>query len=138
MLTAKLSGDKELIKRIKKIGKDVSTKEAEKVLLDAAKIIADDARSRVNRGPTGNLEKAIDEKTWIIDTEKILVLAAVDRKIAPHAHLVEYGHELVVKGKIVGHVPAHPFWRPAVDAKAAEARRKMNEGIKRLIERATK
>ena len=138
MLTAKLSGDKELIKRIKKIGKDVSTKEAEKVLLDAAKIIADDARSRVNRGPTGNLEKAIDEKTWIIDTEKILVLAAVDRKIAPHAHLVEYGHELVVKGKIVGHVPAHPFWRPAVDAKAAEARRRMNEGIKRLIERATK
>ena len=138
MFTAKLSGDKELIKRLKEIGNAVSPKAAENILLDAARIIADDARSRVNRGPTGNLEKAIDEKTWKLDAEKILVLAAVDRKIAPHAHLVEYGHELVVKGKIVGHVPAHPFWRPAVDARADEARRKMNAGIKRLIERAVK
>ena len=29
---------------------------------------------------------------------------------APHAHLVEYGHLLVLPGGIVaGHVPAHPF-----------------------------
>jgi len=138
MLTATLKGDKELIRRLKKIGDAVNTKDFQGVLLDAAKIIADDARSRVNRGPTGNLEKAINEKQWKINSNEVLVLAAVDRKIAPHAHLVEYGHELVRNGKIVGHVPAHPFWRPAVDAKADEARRKMNEGIKRLIERATR
>lgn len=39
---------------------------------------------------------------------------------APHAHLVEFGHLLVLKDKngivrVKGHVPAHPFMRPALD-----------------------
>jgi len=43
---------------------------------------------------------------------------------APHAHLVEFGHLLVLKDKngivrVAGHVPAHPFLRPALDAARA-------------------
>ena len=39
-------------------------------------------------------------------------IAAIDRKTAPHAHLLEYG---TVK------MPAQPFYRPAVDRKKSEA-----------------
>jgi hypothetical protein len=40
----------------------------------------------------------------------------VDDPIAPH---VEFGHAEVKNGKHVGHVPAHPFLRPAM-IKAAQ------------------
>lgn len=38
---------------------------------------------------------------------------------APHAHLVEYGHDIVSRsGKVVGRVRAYPFLRPSVQAVA--------------------
>ena len=37
------------------------------------------------------------------------------RATAPHAHLVEFGHAMVTtEGFTVGHVPAHPFLRNAL------------------------
>ncbi len=37
-----------------------------------------------------------------------------------HAHLVEFGHAQVTKdGRIVGHVPPHPFLRPALEEEVA-------------------
>jgi len=55
-------------------------------------------------------------------------------KRAPHGHLVEFGHAMVVGGKPVGKggvqigfVPARPFLRPAFDAVNAVAKRAMIE-----------
>jgi HK97 gp10 family phage protein len=39
---------------------------------------------------------------------------------ARHGHLVEFGHRLVRGGRVVGHVPARPFLRPAWDAEGGE------------------
>lgn len=50
---------------------------------------------------------------------------------APHAHLVEYGHALVLDGKVSGTVPAHPFMRPAKE-------KRVNEAIERLTEALAK
>ena len=38
-----------------------------------------------------------------------------------YAHLVEFGHEVVVFGKHHGSVPANPFWRRAFNAKKEAA-----------------
>lgn len=57
------------------------------------------------------------------------------------AHLVEYGHQLVRGGKltrkgrlgagaVVGHVPAHPFLRPALDASGKVALEAFVEAMK--------
>jgi hypothetical protein len=37
-----------------------------------------------------------------------------------HGHLVEFGHRLVRAGKLIGHVAAKPFLRPAALATKAE------------------
>jgi len=41
---------------------------------------------------------------------------------APHAWLVEFGHALIRNGQVIGHVPAHPFMRPAKEKVMARAR----------------
>lgn len=48
---------------------------------------------------------------------------------APHAHLVEFGHvQENKKGKIIGHVPPHPFLRPARDEVINELLRSGGKG----------
>lgn len=51
------------------------------------------------------------------------VILGVDRKKAPHSHLIEFGHDLwrggrkrAGQGHLVGTVRAHPYLRPAFDA----------------------
>ena len=80
-------------------------------------------------------------------------IAAVDRKKAPHAHLVEFGtstRRVKVKrvlydkktgkffGTLVGEMPAKPFVRQSLQAKEGEAVAHVIEGIKRLIEEGAK
>ena len=44
------------------------------------------------------------------------------RNVAPHAHLVEFGHmQVSPDGKRLGHTPAHPYLRPAADKGIQEA-----------------
>lgn len=61
----------------------------------------------------GTLDKSIKSKK-----SKITRGTAIAGAFAPHAHLVEFGHDIVVEkgGTVVGHVPAHPFVRPAEQA----------------------
>jgi HK97 gp10 family phage protein len=58
---------------------------------------------------------------------------------APHAHLVEFGHVLVhgrgTKRAVLGHVPAHPFLRPAWDSKKGEVVRIFGKELGPAIER---
>ncbi|MHB0929193.1 MAG: HK97-gp10 family putative phage morphogenesis protein [Candidatus Nanopelagicales bacterium] len=82
----------------------------------AADIFAAEARLRAPV-KTGKLRSAIVAKINKIAEHFGAVGAAyvsVDYKIAPHAHLVEYGG----RG---GEMPAQPFMRPAVDSKQSEA-----------------
>jgi hypothetical protein len=58
-------------------------------------------------------------------------------KIAPHARLVEYGHRIVGpmpnKTATGASVSPHPFFRPALDAKRAEVRARVTQGIQNLL-----
>lgn len=47
----------------------------------------------------------------------------------PHSHLVEYGHVLVIKGRVAGNVPAHQFLRPPTKARVEEAIQKFGDAI---------
>ena len=61
-------------------------------LNDAARIILDEAKASAPQGPTGNLKKSITFKVQASDRQKrLFALVKVNRKIAPHAHLVEAG-----------------------------------------------
>ena len=61
------------------------------------------------------------------DYSPIVSIAAVDRKIAPHAHLVEFGTS---KAK------AHPYFRPAFNAMKERVKQVIIAALKRALLKA--
>ena len=95
----------------------------EDVTEGGAKIVYDELHRRTPRGPTGNLVRSIKvkrlERRWQKPAPHI---AAMDRRIAPHAWLVEKGPY------------KRPYFRPAVEAKRGEVARHLENGLRRLVE----
>ena len=71
---------------------------------------AGEVRARAPQGKTGNLKRSVVAKQFKRKGDMI-AFTAIDRKIAPHAHLVENGH--MTRGG--GNVPAHPFFKPVMN-----------------------
>ena len=59
----------------------------------------------------------------------MVAIAAVDRKIAPHAWIIEFGSS---------RAPAHPYLRPAIDAHANKVIGNIKNETKKLVEGAAK
>jgi len=142
MLEIKLKGSKELERTIKKLSRCLDLNEVEKVFLKGAKVIAEDARSRAPKGPTGNLKKAIVAKTLQrIGKEPAPAIVAVDYRKGPHAHLVEFGtgpRYQKKTGRYVGQMPAKPFFRPAWDRNKDRVLNKIADELEKKVERAMK
>lgn len=94
----------------------------------AADLIAEEAR-RLAPEKTGALKRGIVSRVNKVSAQFMGVGSAyvgVDYHIAPHAHLVEFG----ARG---GEMPAHPFMRPAIDAKQAEAAKLIDADLQQQI-----
>jgi hypothetical protein len=103
-----------------------------RMLAEAINVITQEALSNVRRmfkKKTGNLEKSLVTSPGKSDTLASAWSKAGGR-LAPHAHLLEFGHKMR-DGKIW--LPPMPFYRSAVDAKRAEVRQRINDGIKALL-----
>ena len=86
---------------------------------EVAEVVLDEARaSAAFDDKTGKLRKSIKMKESKFDDGGFIVYSN-----APHAHLVEFGHDQIKGGRVVGHVEAHPFLRPAKE-----------KGIKKAME----
>lgn len=94
------------------------------VLRDAAEPIRVDAL-RFAPVLTGKLRSAIFASRG--SKSKPNAFVGVDHKIAPHGHLVEFGH--------AGPHPAppHPFMRPAVEANRANVRTIIAAGVAKIV-----
>lgn len=137
-----VEGLEEASRRIRSIVSTLESRDVENVLFQGAKIIRAEARSRAQRGPTGNLRRSIKASRGK-RRGKLFATAfsAIDRKKAPHAHLIELGtgpryHKKT--RKYVGRVIGKPFFQPAVQATKNEVATVVNEGIARLIGRAAR
>ena len=80
---------------------------------------------------SGNLKKSIRAK---YDSDQLGADVGPTRPGGSHAHLVEFGHRLVINGQSKGHVPAKPFITPA----AEEERPKYVDEMKQAIRGAVK
>lgn len=101
----------------------------------AADLIAEEARRLAPEGKTGNLKRGIVSRINKVAEHFMGVGAAyvgVDYHIAPHAHLVEFGHFI---GFSNNWVPANPFMRPAIDAKQAEAAKIIDADLQQRIDK---
>jgi len=123
---------------------NVDPKEVQDVLLDGAKVFLAEAQANAPVGETGNLRKSLKAKRGNRSRHYSMAFMANDRKIAPHTHLVEEGHQRVKGGKlgkggrVVGKVKEHPFFWPAVERKLPEVQDLVTDGLTRLVEGAAK
>lgn len=127
-LAFKFDGMAELQEQLGKIVNDVSGAEMKEVLLKQAIVLRDEAKRIAPKG-LGNLRNSIFATRG--DTNKPTAFVGVNFKIAPHAHIVEYGH--------AGPHPAppHPYMRPAVVNKAEAIQRGLAEGLGAIIKKYT-
>lgn len=78
---------------------------------------------------SGDLKKSIRAK---YDKDGLGADVGPTRPQGSHAHLVEFGHMLVVNGQSAGHVPAHPFITPA----AEEQRNPYLDDVRKAVKEA--
>lgn len=133
-----VKGLKEANARLKDLGDSCEAKHMKQVLVDALDVVRQAALSNVRaltKTRTGNLQRSLMTKPGKSDTYAAAFTKA-DRKVAPHAHLIEYGHRITrTNGRqgFIGSVAPRPFFRPALDATRGTVRRMVTQGIKRLI-----
>jgi len=119
-VTVSIEGLDSLDAQIDALVKAMGPDDVEPILLKGAKQIRDYAKVNAPVGPTGNLKKSLIAKTLkrrgsamdalgLGQGNPAPAIAGVNYRIAPHAHLVEYGHGGPHPA------PAHPFLRPAWD-----------------------
>lgn len=129
-MARKVEGLKELNRNLDKLAKVGGSENVKRGVQSIAEEMRDRIIQRAPLGPTGNLKRSIVAKPFQ-KKGRGLSFVAVDRKIAPHAGLVEFGHG--------GPRPAppHPFFRPVIDSYKGEAYKTRMAGIlKAEIERA--
>lgn len=145
-ITITTAGLRELTDRIKRMEVAVEIKDLNPILVDALNLIRDQALENLRAADvqvlTGNLEKS-----FIVRASKSTRIASAWTKagtgskrgsMAPHAHLIEYGHEIVghKKGgkKDAGKkTRAFRFFTRAVDTMRKQVRQKVDEGIGKLV-----
>lgn len=125
--TVSIQGMEQLEKQLEKINKNME-REAKASVLRQAETLKDRITARAPVGPTGRLKRSpvarmMPEKAGY----PAIAIAGIDRKIAPHAHLVEFG---------TSRAPAYPFFRPAVDECADRIEGNLRSDIKKGIEEA--
>jgi hypothetical protein len=122
----KILGQRELAKKIKALGDKIDGREVAKIHILAANAAAAIIRAGAPQGPTGNLKRAIVTGVFRNRPRKRrAAFVLVDRRIARHLHLIEFGtaERKQASGKSVGRVKPNPFFargrnksRPVVKA----------------------
>ncbi len=148
----RIEGLKEVEKALEILRDSLPPDKIEALMLNYAKNVADDMERRAPHGPTGNLIRGIHSKLLSRNNsdQPAPAIAAVDRKIAPHAHLVEFGTQKTREpnkarilydkdtgmffGKSVGPMPASPFMRPAWEGLRPAILRDIEAQVRKLVE----
>jgi len=123
--------DKETKKMLKSLDTFLSVGETSFSAGIGADIIAKEAKRRAPIGKTGNLKRGIVARQNKVAAEFLgqgSAYVGVDYRIAPHAHLVEFG----ARG---GEMPAQPFMRPAVEAKKNEVASAIEKDLLKRIKK---
>jgi len=140
-ISVEIQGKEAFEKTLLALAKALPNDKVEPVMMEGAKVVAAAARGKAPRGPSGNLKKGVKAKFLRqISSYPRSAAAAVDRKIARHAHIIEYGTKprYQKSGRYTGIGPAMPFFRPAVDANKGRIQHDIITKIGNMIDGAMK
>jgi len=123
----KIDGINELRAKLAYILSATTAKAVKEISIQAA-LTGRDIIKAITPVKTGLLQSAIFAAYG--DPEKANVLLGVNHHIAPHAHLVEYGHA----GPHAA--PPKPYFRPGLVLAAPQMKTIIEDGFKEIIEKA--
>lgn len=127
----RIEGLEEAIKRTQALTGALEVSKVERVLMRGARIVAEEAERRIGRQfkvKTGNLGDSTRKKKRRRHNDNVAgAFAAIDRKVAPHAHLLEFG---------TSKMAAKPFFRPSVDATREQVKDEVEAGLRDLLKGA--
>ncbi len=136
-----VQGLEEVRRKVASVLSTLDGRDVEEVLLGGAKIVQAAVKARAPRRK-GEIIRAVKARKGRKRGRLFsIAFCAMDRKIAPHAHLAEYGTGPRYQKrprKYVGEMPAKPYFWPGVEASKGEVARHVNAGIMRLLGRAAK
>ena len=122
----------EFTERLKEIGTAFPI-EQEKVLVKGANKMRKEIRDKT---PDSHVEhKRKLKKSWkvrINGTSRVSIQAEI-HSTSPYFHLVERGHDIVRKGKVIGHVQGKKFMKKTVDAHKDRISEEMVEALYRML-----
>ena len=149
-MAAKLEGLKELDAQLQQLIKSVEPDKVEPILQQAGQMIVDAGKPVTPYDPGREKGKHLRD-AWVTrlmprrkSTNPAPAIAAIDWKIAPHAHLVEKGSpgRIAKKGKYPGRyygpMPAHPFFRPTWDKMKRPVKNHIIDKLRDNINQAVK
>ena len=118
----RIEGLEDLTRQLDEVIKAASADEVEPILYSGAEIITNEVRQQAPLGPTGRLRSSpVARQLKRRGEVPAPAIAAIDRKKAPHAHLVER---------------SRGFFRRAVDNRSNEALEHIERALDQLISRA--
>lgn len=125
----RFEGVDELIAKLDEIASAMSGQEIKEGLMKRVGIPIRDRARAMAPIKTGELKRAIYAAYG--DNNKTTILVGVNYKIAPHAHLVEFGH--------AGPHPAppHPYMRPALAESIELAKKGIEETYREVLKKHT-
>lgn len=113
----------DMVGKFRSVEPDLHRKYGRQMVKKALEPVKQAAELRAPDGPSGNLKRAFKTTSSTRGAE-IKSEVFPDPKIAPHAHLVEFGHRNVGhkpdKKDLGSRTPEHPFLRPAFDSRLSE------------------
>jgi len=126
-----VEGLREVIGRFNQLDQEIQGLVLVEALVSAGTPLLETIEPRIPR-QSGELASHADMRTLASDsTHAIIGVGIFDDPVAPW---VEFGHRAVHEGKEVGHVPAHPFVRPAWAANRATAPDQVSAALVSTIE----
>lgn len=122
-----IEGIPELERKLREAAKAVGPEKVQDLTFEAMQMMTDRVQSNVNsiNAVTGRLRRSPVTRKMSGST----AISAIDRRIAPHAGLVEFG---------TSRMAAQPYFRTAWDSMRDTVKKHVENGLKKLIEGATR
>ena len=117
-----LEGVEEIRRNVGKILTKARAKDVKRIYMRAAMVLRNEARD-LAPARSGRLKSAIFAAYGNPDKQSVLV--GVNYRIAPHAHIVEFGSS---------HAPPHAYMRPAMTYTRSMVVRLIKEGFLQMLE----
>lgn len=137
MISVKIEGGLQVYNALRTLGDNKAIRNAQyKGLAAGARVFSNAAKKLVPK-KTGNLRRAIRIKRLKNYGNMIQYKVYVNRKIAPHAHLYEFGTgpRKRKNGGSTGIMPAHPFMAPSYNENKEPVIQKVLESTRKAVEK---